>query len=199
MRSVVRLELVSRLAEQLERTYGPQTFGSVCMVLHRRNCTYTLRLPDLYPFFRDKSSVFGQEEPREYACQLTQMEASHGKVLRPAAPREPGVSLDPQLLPPSLDRLHRSGVWLEGIHPKEVRFYLYSGRFFSPARMADKMVLAHTWARTLLPSRMVTVVLYTYNEALASRWKAAFLRDCYLDDRLQRLYRIPPGGIHVSV
>lgn len=199
MRSVVRLELVSRLVDLLARSDNPQTFGSICMALHRRNCTYTLRLPDLYPFFRDKSEIFGQEEPREYAYQLAQMEASHGKVLHPATPKEPGTSLNPQLLPPSLDRLHRSGVWLEGIYPKEVRFYIYSGSLSGPARMVDKMVLTHTWARSLLPSRVVTVILYTYDEALANRWKAVFLHDCYLEDRLQRLYRIPQGGIHVAV
>lgn len=153
-------------------------------------CSLFLRLPQLPGYYRDHAGILAGKNSENYREQLARLDG------------------EPQTSPgsPTLEQLHRRGIYIERIAPDERKIWLASfpGRDAKAERVMDWAIDAHQWAVSLLPHYHTYQYLYAldghHREALRAALTATApgtTATTYLDYRLQgaRL----SGFVHIGV
>lgn len=165
------------------------TLMSVETFMKKHACSLFCRLPMLPAYYRDYAGVLEREKPGNYREQLARLEG------------------EPQTNPgPTLEQLHRRGIYITGINPQKrtIQLASFPGRDAKADRIMDWTIEAYQWVASLLPYYHLYHYLYAldgnHREALRAALTATApdtTATAYLDYRLQgaRL----SGSVHIGV
>ena len=165
------------------------TLMSVETFMKKHACSLFCRLPMLPAYYRDYAGVLAREKPGNYREQLARLEG------------------EPQTNPgPTLEQLHRRGIYIVGINPQKrtIQLASFPGRDAKADRIMDWTIEAYQWVASLLPYyhtyHFLCALDGPHREALRAALTATApdtTATAYWDYRLQgaRL----SGSVHIGV